>query len=57
MPELGESAYALMGTLELHGLVDRMESSGLEMASRTAYVVTTTGRAMLARLADEAPPS
>jgi len=31
-----------------------MESSGLEVASTTAHVVNTPGRAMLARLTGEA---
>ena len=52
MPELGNSWYALMAPLEVHGLVDHRQSSALEL--KESFMVTHLGYAMLARLAEDA---
>lgn len=53
IPELGDSWRSLLATLELHGLVQTVESSTPWQGSRVAYRITIRGQQMLDRLSGE----
>jgi DNA-binding PadR family transcriptional regulator len=53
MPELGDAWRPLLSTLELHGLVQPLESSTPWRGRRVAYSVTRLGDRVLERLSDD----